>query len=160
MLTRRQTPVIALSSLLLRLITVWIVLSELWFDDTCFTSVWYSKKLVSDVQYGVSSYCLICVAGARSWLQNSMEQFILSVMTQLAICTWLTASQMICIPIVVVLFFVGRILYWIGYLNPTKNRVNRSFGFPLTFIPTTVMIVFCIYKLVTTRLWFMIHRGC
>jgi len=85
-------------------------------------------------------------------LQNSMEQFILSVMTQLAICTWLTASQMICIPIVVVLFFVGRILYWIGYLNPTKNRVNRSFGFPLTFVPTTVMIVFCIYKLVTTRL--------
>jgi len=74
----------------------------------------------------------------------------MSVMAQLALSTWLGAAQMTLIPIVVTLFVVGRIIFWVGYLNPAHNRTNRTFGMPLTLLPTMIMVVFNVYKLVVS----------
>lgn len=83
-------------------------------------------------------------------LQNTVEQFVVSFVAQVATSTWLSASQMMTIPIVVVLFVVGRLVYWRGYLNPAYNRTGRAAGLPLTMFPTMAMLVFTIYKLVIT----------
>jgi len=83
-------------------------------------------------------------------LQNTVEQFIMSFVAQLIFCTWLDASQMTLIPIVVVLFVVGRFLFWIGYLIPMHNRMYRALGNPQTWFPTAGMLIFSIYKLLIT----------
>lgn len=81
-------------------------------------------------------------------LQNTLEQFVMSFVSQLVLSTWLDASQMMIIPIIVVLFVVGRIIFWIGYLNPAHNRTDRALGLPMSWFPTMCMIAFNIYKLV------------
>ena len=83
-------------------------------------------------------------------LQNTVEQFIMSFVAQLIFCTWLDASQMTLIPIVVVLFVVGRFLFWIGYLIPMYNRTYRALGIPPTWMPTGGMLIFSIYNLLIT----------
>lgn len=83
-------------------------------------------------------------------LQNTVEQFATSFAAQLMTSTWLDASQMSAIPIVVVLFVIGRILFWIGYTNPARNRTDRAYGMPLTLFPLYAMVGFSVYKLVTT----------
>jgi len=88
-------------------------------------------------------------------LQNTVEQFVVSFVAQVATSTWLSASQMMTIPIVVVLFVVGRLVYWRGYLNPAYNRTGRAAGLPLTMFPTMAMLVFTIYKLVITTVGFV-----
>ena len=74
----------------------------------------------------------------------------MSVLSQLALSTWLDASQMAIVPIVVVLFVVGRIMFWIGYLNPAHGHTGRGPGVCLSFVPTLAMIVYNIYQLVIT----------
>jgi len=85
-------------------------------------------------------------------LQNTAEQFVTSFAAQLVVSTWLEASQMAVIPIVVMLFVLGRIAFWIGYLSPARNRTDRAYGMPLTLFPIYAMVVFSTYKLVTTTL--------
>jgi len=97
----------------------------------------------------------ICLCGLRRQvhvrvLQNTVEQFVMSFVSQLTLSTWLDASQMSIVPIVAVLFVVGRVMFWIGYLNPADNRTGRGPGTCLTFLPTLAMIVYNIYKLVIT----------
>ena len=85
-------------------------------------------------------------------LQNTMEQFVVSFVLQLATATWVDPSQMMIIPIIAMLFVVGRVLFWIGYLDPSLGRSNRSYGFPLTHFPSMFMFTFCLYKLVYSLL--------
>jgi len=74
----------------------------------------------------------------------------MSFVSQLTLSTWLDASQVAVIPIVVVLFVVGRVFFWFGYLNPADNRIGRGPGMCLSLLPAQAMIVYNIYKLVTT----------
>ena len=74
----------------------------------------------------------------------------MSVVSQLILSTWLDASQMTIVPIVVVLFVVGRVMFWIGYLNPAYNRSDRAYGFFFSMLPTVAMNVYNVYKLVVT----------
>jgi len=80
-------------------------------------------------------------------LQNTLEQFVLSFTLQLITTTWLDESQMRIIPIIVVLFVIGRILFWKGYLNPSYGRTQRSLGLPLTIFTSAAMLCFCAYML-------------
>ena len=86
-------------------------------------------------------------------LQNTLEQFVISFVLQLATATWINSSQMMIIPIIAMLFVVGRVLFWIGYLDPSFGRTNRSYGLPLTQFPSVFMFIFCLYKLVYSLLW-------
>lgn len=98
------------------------------------------------------SGCLHCVQVHTRVLQNTIEQFIVSFVSQLVASTWLEPTQMAVIPIVVALFLVGRLLFWQGYRNPANNRTNRASGFPLTMFSSLGLIVFNVYKLITTWL--------
>jgi len=80
-------------------------------------------------------------------LNNTMEQFILNFVGQLIASTYLEPSQMAVIPIVNVLFIVGRILFWRGYLDKSSNHTNRSMGLPLSMYPSAALITYGIYKL-------------
>jgi uncharacterized membrane protein YecN with MAPEG domain len=83
-------------------------------------------------------------------LQNTIEQFVISFVLQLATSTWLEPLQMAVIPIVVILFVVGRSLFLYGYLDPSLNRTNRALGFTPTVCPNGLMLLYCIYKLVAS----------
>ena len=81
-------------------------------------------------------------------LQNSLEQFLLSFVLQLSTVTWLEEAQMKIIPIVVVLFLVGRVLFWRGYLDPYCGHARRAYGLPLTMFTNLGMLIYCIYKMI------------
>ena len=69
-------------------------------------------------------------------LQNTLEQTVLAVMTHLVWAVVAPAMWMVQIPIAVVLFVVGRTLFWRGYQS---GAPNRALGFGLTFYPSVLM---------------------
>lgn len=81
-------------------------------------------------------------------LQNTLEQLVVSFLSQLSASTWLEPRQMNAIPIVVTLFVVGRLLFWRGYLNPGMNHTNRASGLPLSIWVSFLLILFSLYKLI------------
>ncbi|CAH1776313.1 unnamed protein product [Owenia fusiformis] len=66
------------------------------------------------------------------YLQNTLEQLVLSILTQLFLATYL--EDLWVIPVMTFLFVLGRISFWIGY---KWMPLYRSFGFMLTLVPTT-----------------------
>lgn len=71
----------------------------------------------------------------------------MSFVAQLAASTWLDRSQMSVIPIAVILFVAGRLLFWHGYLDPSYDHANRSRGLGLSAYPTFGMLAYSVYKL-------------
>ncbi|XP_033728028.1 transmembrane protein 79-like [Pecten maximus] len=75
-------------------------------------------------------------------LQNTLEQFIFHFVGQIVLCTFLSSESMKAIPLLVVLFVVGRIVYKIGY---QMEAMKRSYGFGATFLPTMATYAYCMY---------------
>jgi len=85
-------------------------------------------------------------------LQNTVEQFIISFLLQLISSTWFSEAQMKLIPMIVLLFVVGRLLFLKGYLDPAFGHAKRAYGLPLSLNVSFVMLVFCMYKTVSAIL--------
>jgi len=82
----------------------------------------------------------------RNILRNSIEQLVLSVVAQLAVISYLSGPEVAkIIPATNLLFFIGRIIYAATY--PTF----RSFGFCLSFIPSTGLVGYALYKFITVN---------
>jgi hypothetical protein len=80
---------------------------------------------------------------AKNIFNNSVEQFIMSIMSQLILVTHIEPNCILnVIPVINILFIIGRIMYWFGYPN------YRGGGFALTVIPTIAVICFNTYKFV------------
>ncbi len=79
-------------------------------------------------------------------LQNTLEQLVLSMTSQLILTTYLQHSQMWLIPVLGVLFTVGRVTFWIGYLQPQHGRTNRGLGVAMTLIPTSLVFAYCAFR--------------
>ena len=62
-------------------------------------------------------------------LQNSLEQTVLAVGAHLILATVLQGEEMILLPVLVVLYLIGRVLFAIGY---AKGAGARAFGMALT----------------------------
>lgn len=78
-------------------------------------------------------------------LRNSIEQLILTTMTQLSLISYLSAADVArVIPFMNVTFLVGRITFYAGYPR------FRTYGFAMTFLPTAAAIVYVAYKFVVT----------
>lgn len=74
-------------------------------------------------------------------LTNTVEQTIFSFGVQLLLLVHLDiATTLKAIPLMNLSFFVGRFAFLLGY--PMK----RSFGFPLTFLPSAAGLIFVIYR--------------
>lgn len=77
------------------------------------------------------------VANQRSILTQSIEQFLFAVVTQMAALPYLTGGQIVnIIPLANLLFFVGRLFFWIGYPK------FRTLGVVTTMAPFSVMLWF------------------
>ena len=81
----------------------------------------------------------------KNFLQNTLEQLAVNVLTTGALMTYLEGEEMRVIPIYSFLFFVGRILYRIGYPD------HRTFGFSMTIFSSTFLSGLALY--------FMLARG-
>ena len=75
---------------------------------------------------------------ARAVLQNTLEQTVLSLPVHLALATLLPILWLGLIPMLVLLFGIGRAAFWHGY---AYGAARRAFGFGLTFYPTVAAYV-------------------
>ena len=81
--------------------------------------------------------------GSR-YLQNSVEQFLLHSFSLVALSTYLSEENMYLVPLLVVLFTIGRLIFLVGYfMDPLK----RGVGFVITFYPSVGVIIYCLYCL-------------
>ncbi len=78
------------------------------------------------------------------YIQNTLEQFVLLMITHTAFAATADSGDMKIIPILVSLFIVGRVCFWIGY---HQNALYRSFGFAVTFYPTALMMIVTVWRI-------------
>lgn len=77
----------------------------------------------------------------RNILQNSLEQFVITVVSQLSLISYLPGVQVVrVIPLLNFLFFFGRIAFFVGYPR------YRTFGFITTWVPTIAANSYSLYK--------------
>lgn len=76
---------------------------------------------------------------------NTVEQFVLFLVGLSGMSLYVPISEARTVPILAVLFLIGRILFWVGY---HKNPYLRAFGFGLTFYPTVVVFTWLIVRIV------------
>lgn len=79
-------------------------------------------------------------------LQNTVEQFLLNFVNQLILVTYLTENQLKLIPVINLIFLIGRLTFYLGYLISPDYR---TFGFMVTFIPNLAMLGYNSYFLAT-----------
>lgn len=78
----------------------------------------------------------------RNILTNSYEQIILSVLAQLAFCSFATPTMVLkLIPLVNLVMFVGRVTFYAGY------PMFRTFGFMCSLLPNLMLISYNIYRM-------------
>ncbi|MEQ1867867.1 MAG: MAPEG family protein [Micropepsaceae bacterium] len=65
--------------------------------------------------------------------QNTIEQTILAAIAWTSLAVVLPHDELILIPAMAVLFALGRITFWIGYV---LHPMGRTFGMSLTVLPT------------------------
>lgn len=76
------------------------------------------------------------------YLQNTVEQFLVHSFSLLDLSTYLSEEKMHWIPLLVVLFAIGRAVFFVGYsIDPLK----RGVGFVLTMYPTIAVSGYCLY---------------
>jgi hypothetical protein len=73
---------------------------------------------------------------------NSMEQFVMNAFAQVSLLPFLDVDQVVrVIPLMNALFFIGRLLFWIGYPK------LRSTGFICGLLPVTMVTYFALKDL-------------
>jgi hypothetical protein len=70
--------------------------------------------------------------------QNTVEQVLLAAIAWLGLAVALPHSSLIAIPASAVLFGLGRVTFWIGYVI---HPLARAFGMALTAVPTLAAYV-------------------
>ncbi len=76
------------------------------------------------------------------YLSNTLEQFILFLIASLVFSSFLDSHSIKLIPIFTILFVLGRIAFWLGYL---QHPLNRGFGMVITLYPTIIMLLYDAY---------------
>ncbi|MDQ2780205.1 MAG: MAPEG family protein [Pseudomonadota bacterium] len=76
-------------------------------------------------------------------LQNSLEQLALAVPVYLAFGLLAPGFAVSMIPMAAIMFFVGRVLFMIGY---SRGAPSRAFGFALTFYPTVILLILTLFR--------------
>lgn len=118
--------------------------------------VFIGVKMVADVRRNSPSDSRGSAFGPPSprlairaaFLQNTLEQAFLAVVTHLALASVLSGPALALIPAAVVLFGIGRVTFFIGY---PAGAGGRAFGMATTALPTLVGFVAAI-ALVAVRL--------
>jgi hypothetical protein len=78
-------------------------------------------------------------------LQNTLEQTVLAIGAHLVLATLLIGEELTILPLLALLFCIGRAIFWAGY---GSGAGQRAFGFALTFFPTVVAYVLALFLIV------------
>ncbi|XP_006824639.1 transmembrane protein 79-like [Saccoglossus kowalevskii] len=85
------------------------------------------------------------------YAQNTLESLVLSTFANLVISTYIEETSMKIIPILVFLFVVGRITFWMGYL---QHPIGRAFGMGVTMFGTWLSLYYAVFCVVWSGLGF------
>ena len=88
------------------------------------------------------------IAVRAAVLQNSLEQTVLAVGAHLLLATVLSAEELVLIPLLVLLYLVGRATFAIGY---ARSPIARAFGMALTGAPLAFAYVLAAALILTGR---------
>ena len=100
------------------------------------------------------------VQNAKNILNNSFEQFVLALVSQLILVQHINPEQTLkYIPALALLFVIGRVTFWLGYPR------YRLFGFLVNLIPLLLTMGFNSYKSWEYLFWpltssQLFNRGC
>lgn len=72
------------------------------------------------------------------FILNTFEQFTAYFVANAGLAMYCPPEEARSLPLLTMLFVMGRILFWIGY---HKNPYLRAFGFGITFYPTVLAFV-------------------
>jgi hypothetical protein len=81
-------------------------------------------------------------------LQNTLEQTVLAIGAHLVLATLLLGQELVVLPLLALLFCIGRAAFWVGYRS---GAGGRAFGFALTFFPTVAAYGLAIILLLLRR---------
>ena len=94
---------------------------------------------------------VICVANNNAMqidirvLANTHEQLTVFMISTFALAVMLPFAYLNFVPICAALFFIGRVVFWVGY---RCNALYRGPGFALTMFPSLFALVFCAAKII------------
>jgi uncharacterized membrane protein YecN with MAPEG domain len=88
------------------------------------------------------------LAVRRANLQNSLEQAVLASNAHLILATVLRDQELVLIPLLVLLFLIGRATFAIGY---AKSPIARAFGMAVTGAPIGFAFVLAATLIVAGR---------
>lgn len=75
-------------------------------------------------------------------LHNTLEQFLVHVLSLMVLSTYISEGQMQCIPYLVVWFVIGRAVFFVGYfIDPIK----RGVGFAMNWFANLAVVGYCLY---------------
>ena len=77
------------------------------------------------------------------FLQNTLEQMVLHVIGQLILTTYLDTEHMKVIPLLAIIFVIGRVTFWFGYQSDNLNHTNRAFGFAMNIFTNAAVLFYC-----------------
>ncbi|MCA1798064.1 MAG: MAPEG family protein [Xanthomonadaceae bacterium] len=80
----------------------------------------------------------------QSILQNTLEQTVLAVSVHTIWAAVMPQTWQAAVPAAVILFLVGRVLFWRGY---AQGAGARALGFALTFYPSVAMVFLIVGQL-------------
>lgn len=75
-------------------------------------------------------------------LTNTIEQSFAAILVYLGLAITLPETALQLIPLMVILFTIGRICFYVGY---TIKPIWRAFGFSMSMLPTTVGCFYVIF---------------
>ncbi|KAK7886187.1 hypothetical protein WMY93_025808 [Mugilogobius chulae] len=85
----------------------------------------------------------------RSFVTDSAHLFLLYFLQLGVMATYLSQDQLKLVPLLTVLFCLGRLVYWVA---AAFQSTIRAFGFGLCFLPSLVMMAANLYFLVTMEM--------
>ncbi|MCY4045023.1 MAG: MAPEG family protein [Cellvibrionales bacterium] len=81
----------------------------------------------------------------QSLLQNTLEQWVLAISVYFMWCIFMPAKWLSTIMLCSVLFFIGRIVFFVGY---KKGAEHRAIGFTVCFYASSLLwFIFLVFQL-------------
>ena len=126
-----------------------VVFTLRWLIVSLFT-VFAGIIWVGNTRYSTSAINPLDPSGKKyveirsRYLQNTVEQFLIHSLSLVVLATYLSEENMNFVPLLVAVFSIGRLLFAVGY---SIDPLRRGFGFAVTFLPTAMVIYYCLYCL-------------
>lgn len=79
------------------------------------------------------------------YTQNTLEQVVLFCPSTIALSLIMNPEYLHIIPVLCILFFIGRFIFWLCYL---KDPMLRSYGLSWSFAPSLLLPLYLAFRLV------------